>query len=1238
MKKQLWKIRVDTGGTFTDGWALAPEGGVKQCKVLSNGVVDLKISEVQGERVVEFDGSENYSDRFFEGWRLAGGGVVVKQEGKRLFFSAESQVFSREVNGVELSTGEEAPVVAARLLTGTLLDEAFPEMNFRVATTRGTNALLEEKGVAPVLFVTAGFADLVVIRDQRRPDLFAQCIERAKPITDKVVEVQARLDSAGKEWRTGGEDLVRQRARDYVTAGEKVAVVALLHSDRFPAQEELLRTILLSEGFEEVTISSELGSQIGFLSRLETALANGYLSPIMNRFKKRAAEVGPVDFLTSAGGLLAANEYEPVDSLLSGPAGGLLAARALSHGLVTSPDSVLTFDMGGTSTDVARLSGGIPLRYEQCIGSVRVRRPGVKMETVAAGGGSICRWYQGGLQVGPESAGADPGPACYGRGGPLTVTDVNLLLGYLEQKQVEIPLDVSAARERLDELKALMTAEGAPVSNERELLLGLRAIAIERMAEAVRTVSVREGYSVENDLLIAFGGAGPQHACELAERLGIGRILVPGNAGLLSAWGLHHARRKVHVERQLLASSETLEEGWSSQLIEMLAEGKGSLPESEAIEWMAEVRLVGQAASVECFWAPEEIISLSELLRLFRERYHQLFGYSCPQERAVEIVMIRLVMSERLEEGALDDFVEEDDLVPQDEERLLRSRFCTVLLGSGWKGARNAQGSLLLMKTDESSSVLVKKQPESVRDELLRARLESIVSNMGELLRRTALSTNIKERFDFSCALLDAKGRLILNAPHVPVHLGALGVCVRCVSEGRVWRRGDCVVTNHPGFGGSHLPDVTVVSPVFEQGGSEVIAFVANRAHHAEIGGKAPGSMPGDGRVLSDEGVILSPFLLVEEKKNHLDEFERRLSAARYPSRSPQENLADLQAQVAANQAGISALEALQDEAGGEEVQQVLSALYQRGKESFRKGWSSLRGKRELGQILGEASDQLDDGASITVAMKVSPSGGLKVDFTESSACHEGNLNAPEGVTRSAVLYALRVWLAEDIPLNEGLLDSVEIQAEETFLSPNFEGNEEQCPAVVGGNVETSQRVVELVLRALGVMAESQGTMNNFLFGNDRFGYYETIGGGSGGSQYGAGASGVHVHMTNTAITDPEVLEHRFPVKLHCFSLRRESGGAGASPGGDGLVREFEFCEAMTVSFLTQHRVAGPRGFAGGESGKPGWQGRLLEGQDEGSEPVWEELPGIGSFEVSPKTRIRIETPGGGGFGAFLQR
>lgn len=1120
---------------------------------------------------------------------------------------------------LEFGTGEEAPIVAARLMTGTSPEGIFPPLDFRLATTRGTNALLERKGSEGVLLITAGFEDLLTVRDQRREDLFALEQTLSPPVFESALGISERVDADGTISEPLNEGQLREIVKTLQTESISVVAVALLNSYANPAHEVRIGELLQEAGIAHYSLSHQLTKRVRLLPRAETAAANAYLAPIMTQFVEAVRSRltgGSLELLTSAGSLKRAEVYEPIDSLLSGPAAGVVGALAAAQRL--GRERILAFDMGGTSTDVARLEGAPSLRYQQEIGPVRVVAPAVEIETVAAGGGSICQWRHGGLEVGPESAGADPGPACYGRGGPLTITDVNLLLEYMEAGKAGIPLDRDAAWQRFTELKETIVAEGGEPGGDRALLEGLREIAVERMAEAINRVSLREGYNPAEYTLVAFGGAGPQHACAVAEKLGIREILIPGDAGLLSAWGLHRSVREHLAERQLLLDwAQVANDSWEDLRKELEEEVRSVLGEIGLIvRRLFELRLAGQDSAIEI--ASTVPLSLDELRGEFEERYQSLYGYAIPAGRTVEVVAVRMLGAEPSAELPREEFSLGEEV--HEAPWVLQDRFRTCLVDPGWAVCEGEQSLLLTRGKEERRE---NRWSTEVEAELYRCRFENVVEEMGELLRRTAISTNVKERLDYSCALMDARGKLVVNAPHIPVHLGALGMCVRQVGEGRTWREGDMVVVNHPGLGGSHLPDVTVVSPVMVDG--DVIAFVANRAHHAEIGGRTPGSMPAQATSLAEEGVVLSPQLLFAEGEDRFDQVRAQFEGAAFPSRMLEDNLADLAAQAAANRHGVAAVLGLLESAEVETIHRNMARLSQRAAEVMADRVRAMEDGAEW-----FAEDALDDGTPICVRVTKRDDASLLIDFSGSGPMHPGNLNATPAIIRSAVLYCLRTLVAEDIPLNEGLLDDVEIRLSEGVLDPSFDDDPVRCPAVVGGNVETSQRVVDILLEAFALQAHGQGTMNNFLFGTDRFGYYETIGGGSGAGPGWSGMSGTHVHMSNTAITDPEVLERRFPVKLRRFGLRRGSGGLGTWPGGEGLIREVEFLEEMTVSFLTQRRRRAPKGVMGGEDGKPGRQLLIRPGESP------EELPEICSLKVDPGDRIVIETPGGGGWGRKL--
>jgi 5-oxoprolinase (ATP-hydrolysing) len=1222
-----WQFWMDTGGTFTDCLACDPSGVRHRAKVLSSGVVRARVAAVGGPREVVLGGVPwTHDDQlvgFFAGLPRAGA------EAKVVAWAGAAQVLTldRAVEWpvgalIDLATGEEAPVVAMRLLTATRADAALPPASLRLATTRGTNALLEGKGAPVVFFVTEGFADLLRIGDQRRPDLFAIRVEKPPPLHGPVVEVRGRLDARGGEIVPLDLAAVRAEALALRARGHEVAAVALLHSTCNPAHEHAVAQALREAGFRHVSVSADIAPLIKIVPRAETAVVDAALAPVMERYLSGvAAVVDPERFLvmTSAGGLVRRAAYRPKDSLLSGPAGGVAGAAAVARraGL----GRIITFDMGGTSTDVARWEGDFDYQYQHRVGAARVFAPALRVESVAAGGGSICRFdaVLGGMVVGPESAGARPGPACFGAGGPLTLTDVNLLVGRLDPARFGVPVFPDAAESALAAvMDAMAASRGTPPSRD-DVLHGFLEIADERMAEAIRRISVREGYDPAEYALVSFGGAGGLHACAVAGRLGIRRILYPADSGLLSAYGLGQAREERIVERQFLCPLVKARASMEAWLAELEAAGRaqlatgGVVPESVVVrraEW--ELRFAGQDAGLAVAAEPAATLEVR-----FLEAYRRRFGYA-PVDRPIEVVAARVVVSTASTESETEVFAASSATPARG---LVQDGFSTLFIADGWNARAGSSGSLLLERSagDGVAGPDVRRH-DFVELELFTHRFRAIVDEMGLLLERCALSVNIKERLDFSCALLDADGELVANAPHVPVHLGALGLCVRRVREVLELRAGDIAITNHPGFGGAHLPDVTLIAPVHDEAGV-LLGYVANRAHHAEIGGTRPGSMPPDARRLPEEGVVLPPMLLVRGGEADWDGVVARLRGGAYPSRRVDENVADLHAQLASIRLGVEGLRGLASRRGAAAVSGYMRCLKDRAA-------SALAGA--LGARAGldvSAADSLDDGTPIVVRL-VRAGGRLRVDFSGSGGVHPGNLNATPAIVRSALIYVLRLVAGRDLPLNEGLMRDVDLVLPEGVLSPVFVDDPAQCPAEVGGNVETSQRVVDVLVRAFGLAASSQGTMNNLIFGNARFSYYETIGGGTGAGDGFAGCDGVHSHMTNTAITDPEVLETRLPVRLERFAIRRGSGGAGRFRGGDGLERVLRFLEPVDVSVLTQRRRMGPPGFAGGAAGARGeqWLERVSGGGRVPLEPVSGIVAQTGDC-------IGINTPGGGGWG-----
>jgi 5-oxoprolinase (ATP-hydrolysing) len=1260
VSRASWQVWIDTGGTFTDCVAIDPRGRTHRCKVLSSGALRDLIEAVDDAGSVRLRGGSSLPAGFLTGFRLSLLGEdreleIVEQDlatgSLRLAATGLSMIASGLT--VELRSGEEAPLLAARLVTGTALGQPLPPLAMRLATTRGTNALLERRGARLVHFTTAGFEDLLAIGDQRRPDLFALRIERPSPLPEEIVGLPGRLAADGLVVEPLDLAAVAATAAELRRRGFDCASISLLHAQRNPLHEELVERVLRDAGFGYVARSSGLSPFQGLLRRSQTAVTDAFLGPCVADYLRAVhnglgAGGATLHVMTSAGGLVEARGCRPVDSLLSGPAGGVVGAAMV--GRRTGAGRVIGFDMGGTSTDVARFDGDFEYVFEHRVGPVRLLSPALAIETVAAGGGSICRVDQGKLVVGPQSAGADPGPAAYGAGGPLTLTDVNLLLGRLVPTRFPIPIDVGAAHRRFAELRRELGEEGG--AGDEAVLEGLLRIADERMAEAIRHISVRKGIDPAAYSLVAFGGAGGQHACRVAELLGIREVILPDDAGLLSAIGLGHAVIERFAQRELL---EPLDEcaaridDWMTELeaeaVQALVREGVELPDVDHPRRIVALRYAGQDATIELEPRPGD--SLAEE---FERRYVELFSYQ-PSRRGIEVVSLRVVarshrrppLEAGFEEAAagpaattacwqrcfLDGGWREVRCVEASELAvestipgpvLIQQAHSALVVPAGWSAEGLASGDVRvrLVESTDTGRAAHRQRPRAVELELMSHRFASIAREMGELLRRAAISTNIKEREDFSCTLLDPAGRLVVNAPHIPVHLGAMGLCVRELMARCRLAPGDVVVTNHPACGGSHLPDVTLAAPVHVDG--RLLGFVACRAHHAEIGGIRPGSVPPDARSLAEEGVVIPPTLLVEGGEPRWQRVESLLTGGPHPTRMLADNLADLRAMLAAVHRGRDTLVALARAVGFDHVVEHMGALRQHAADQARQALQRLPGGTH------RAVELLDDSAPLAVSLTIDGDRAV-LDFAGTAGVHPGNLNATPAIVGSVVMYVMRLLVNVDLPLNEGLLEPVELRIPEGLLNPRFADDPARCPAVVGGNVETSQRLVDTLLRALRLAGCSQGTMNNLSFGDARFGYYETVAGGSGAGRGFSGSSGVHTHMTNTAATDPEVLEHRYPVRLRRFAIRRGSGGAGRWRGGDGLIRDIEFLAPLELSILSQHRVSAPYGMAGGADGAAGRQ-RLLR-----ADGTIRELGSIDGCRVSAGDTLLLETPGGGGWG-----
>ncbi len=1264
-----WQAWIDTGGTFTDCVAVDPRGGVHCAKVLSSAALRGTVVRRIGPRALDVAQRWGVGDDFVQGFAFALLGqshdpIRVRSfhaASSRLELTADPPASTAAGAAFELRSGIEAPLLAARIVTGTGPGAELPPTDMRLATTWGTNALLERRGSRVALFVTRGFGDLLVIGDQQRPDLFALRIDKPRPLYEQVVEVDERLSADGSVVKALRLEPAEIEARRLVREGLRSAAVSLMHAWRNPAHERALAEALRRAGFEHVSIASELWPLIKLLPRAETAVVDAYLGPLVAEHLGRTEgrlNGGLLHVMTSSGGLVRARAVKGKDILLSGPAGGVVGAA--DAGRKSGFRKVIGFDMGGTSTDVARIDGVYELGFEHTVGGSRLAAPALSIETVAAGGGSICDYENGSLRVGPRSAAADPGPACYGAGGPLTLTDVNLLLGRLDPDRFGIPISTGAARAALECLSNKVVLEclsnkvadhGGAVDDDA-LLEGLIEIADQRMADAIAEVSLRRGYDPADYALVAFGGAGGQHACAVAELLGIASIVLPAGASLLSAAGLGRAVVERLAHRQVLKPLSEVAGRLGAWMDELMAQACDAVAAEGAAgavrpgRRVVNLRLKGQETAIE--------VPLGDRLpQAFARRYRALYGHRPQGEIEIESIRASAACAPRRRAAGrragagVGRVAASDGEAAQTRCRLdgawrevaVRNRaglrhgevlrgpalifedYSACVIQPGWAAAVDGAGAVVLRRDPPHAArgeARARRRADVVQRELFAGRFASIARQMGRLLERTALSTNVKERLDFSCALLDSRGALVANAPHIPVHLGAMGLCVRALRAELDLGQGDVAVTNHPAFGGSHLPDVTVVSPVHHEG--TLIGHVASRAHHAEIGGSRPGSMPPAARTLAEEGVVIPPMHLVRRGRARWGVIEEHLGRGPWPSRAVAQNLADLRAAVAANRLGAALLSALAAGHGAGVIAGEMRALEDRSERLAREALARLAPGRH------ESEGRLDDGSPIRARIDIG-GGRAVIDFAGSAGVHPGNLNATPAVVHSAVIYVLRLLVGESLPLNEGLMRAVELNIPPGILNPPFDPDPGRCPAVVGGNVETSQRLVEVLLEALRLCAASQGTMNNVLFGTDALSYYETVCGGAGAGPDFEGASAVHTHMTNTRITDPEILESRYPVRLERFALRRGSGGTGLHRGGDGALREIRFLAPMSLSILSQHRGQGPPGMAGGEPGAPGRQVIRRAGG------ALETLAAVAAASVGPGDTLVLETPGGGGWG-----
>ncbi|MEU6618998.1 hydantoinase B/oxoprolinase family protein [Streptomyces parvus] len=1194
------------------------------------------------------------------------GGTFTDIVGRR----PDGRLITRKLLSHDPGRYDDAAVAGIRLLLG--LDPGEPVPADRVAavrmgTTVATNALLERRGEPTVLLITEGFRDALRIAYQNRPRLFDRHIVLPESVHERVIEVPERIDAHGRTVRPLELTSVREQLRAAHAEGLRSAAVVLMHGYRHPAHERAVAQAAREAGFTQVSSSHEVSPLIRLVPRGDTTVVDAYLSPVLGRYVDEvAARLDGIRlmFLQSNGGLREAARFRGKDAVLSGPAGGVVGmvrtSQQAGHG------QVIGFDMGGTSTDVSHYAGEFERELGTQVAGVRMRAPMMSIHTVAAGGGSVLHFDGSRYRVGPDSAGADPGPACYRRGGPLTVTDANVMLGRVQPAHFpavfgadgDLPLDADHVRERFTELADEVGRATGNRPDEAEAAAGFLEIAVLNMANAVKKISVQRGHDVTRYALTGFGGAGGQHVCAVADALGIDTVLVPPLAGVLSAYGIGladaTAMREQSVEEQLDTACRERVERLCAELADRTREAlrADGVPDS-AITTRARIllRYAGTDAAL-----PVDPDTEAAMAEVFAAAHRARFGFTMDKPVVVETVSVEATGATGVTDttGTLDATdgsapatgsgphdappppVDTVDLYADGRWQraplhrradlhvgatvtgpaIVAEDDATTVVDPGWQAAAAPTGHLVLTRgSPRPERTAVGTRVDPVLLEVFNSLFMSIAEQMGVRLENTAHSVNIKERLDFSCALFDAEGNLIANAPHIPVHLGSMGESIKEVlrrNEGTL-RPGDVYAVNDPYHGGTHLPDVTVVTPVFDEG--KLRFLVASRGHHAEIGGITPGSMPAFSRTIHEEGVLFDNWLLVRDGRLREEETRDLLASAPYPSRSPDTNLADLRAQIAANEKGIAELRRMTDQFGPDVVDAYMGHVQDNAEESVRRIVAGLHD--------GHCRYETDSGAVIQVRLTVDRDArGAHLDFTGTSPQQPGNANAPRSVVMAAVLYVFRTLVGADIPLNSGCLKPLDVTIPPgSMLDPSYPA------ATVAGNVETSQAVTGALYGAIGGQAEGSGTMNNLTFGNDHVQYYETIASGSGAGDGFDGADAVQTHMTNSRLTDPEILEWRLPVRLESFAVREDSGGAGRWHGGHGVERRIRFLEPVTIALLSGHRRVPAYGAGGGEPGALGEQ--YIERA--GGEVV--PLEGCDTAELEAGDVLVVRTPGGGGYG-----
>jgi 5-oxoprolinase (ATP-hydrolysing) len=1194
-----WQFWIDRGGTFTDIVAQGPDGRLVVRKVLSENPA------VPGDAAV------------------AG---------------------MREILEDEAGLAPDAPFPAHQVEV------------VKLGTTVATNALLERKGTRTALAITAGHADALFIGSQNRPRLFDLNIKRPAMLYERVTEIPERIAADGQVLRDLNETETRERLHALYDEGLRSLAVVLMHGYRYPDHEKRVARIAAEIGFTQISVSHEVSALIGLVGRGDTTVADAYLSLVLQGY---VAGVGGalngtrLLMMQSNGGLVDSRQVRGKDAVLSGPAGGVIGAAETAR--AAGFDKIIGFDMGGTSTDVCHVAGDYERTFDTMVAGVRLRTPMMAVHTVAAGGGSLLIFDGHRFRVGPESAGANPGPASYGRDGPLAVTDANVLLGRIQPAYFphvfgvrgDAPLDVAAVEKKFATLAAEVAKATGRNRTAAELAEGFLAIAVDNMARAIRKITVERGHDAAAYTLACFGGAGGQHACRVAEALGMRRIVIHPLAGVLSAYGIGLAPLRAIKERSLdiTLDANGLHE-IETRMNEIAAEAKSSLT-AQNVHDITEVRRAHLRYAGSGTALPVPYGTLESMTAAFTAAHQAHFGFLAPG-RAIVCALVEAeafgggatpvpfttpVATKKLQPVAHVAMIhsghthntpvyERGDLGQGQEidgPALIAEDTATTVVEPGWQASVGATGDLILTQTTATQAAAHSTARDPLRVELFNNLFMSIAEQMGAVLQNTAQSVNIKERLDFSCALFDGHGDLVANAPHVPVHLGSMGESVRAVKARHpVMSPGDSFILNNPFAGGTHLPDITVVTPVFLDKETAPTFFVASRGHHADIGGRTPGSMPPNSKTLAEEGALFDGIAMVRDGRFAEDTIRSILMTGPMPARNPDQNLADLRAQAAANAKGVAELQRVCRAYGRDTVVAYMGYVQDHAEEAVRRVITRLKS--------GEFRCAMDDGGHVNVKVTVDhESRSAVIDFTGTADTRPNNFNGPVSICRAAVLYVFRTLVADDIPMNEGCMRPLKlIVPEGSMLNPKHSN---PLPAVVAGNVETSQIVCDALYGALGVLAASQGTMNNFTFGNATHQYYETIGGGAGAGPDFDGASAVQTHMTNTRLTDPEIFEQRYPVIVESFGVRHGSGGAGHHPGGDGVMRTLRFRAPVTAGILSGRRRIHPFGLHGGHDAATG---ETVVTFADGNH---KRLNATDEIELQTGDKITISTPGGGGYG-----